>query len=221
MSSQGLDCRHVRVQIGGDPHALAPEVSAHLVTCAECRRFLEETLAMDGRLRAALELPIAQFRRRAPPARRFALAASVMFALIIGGGFWLLRPQAALAGAVAEHVRHEPGSWEQNTRLPPAEVAAMLAASGVRFDTRYPVVYAMTCPFNGRHVPHLVLQTDTGPLTVMLLANERISRRREFADGDLRGVLLPAGSGAVAVLARSGAKPEGSADEIARGVSWR
>ena len=116
MSAQGriagtCACRH-----GRRSALLAPEVVAHLATCADCRRFRDETLALDARLRAALELPVARFRRRAPPARRFALAASVLLALFIGGGFWLLRPQSALAGEVAEHVRHEPGSWDQSTQ---------------------------------------------------------------------------------------------------------
>lgn len=221
MSVQGLDCRHVRVQIGGDPQAQSPQVSEHLAACAECRRFQEETRALDARLRVALDLPVGQFRRHAPPVRRFALAASVMLTLLIGGGVWLFRPQPALAGEVVEHVRHEPGSWNQNTRLPAAEVAAMLAAAGVQFDTRYPVVYAMSCPFNGEQVPHLVVQTNDGPMTVMLFANQRISRPREFVEGELRGVLLPAGTGAVAVLTRNGAMPGATATEIAREVSWR
>ncbi len=221
MSAQGLECRHVRVQLGGEPQVLAPDIAAHLATCAECRKFREETLALDARLRAALELPVGQFRRRSPPARRFALAASILLAVLVGGGFWLFQPPPALAGQVAEHVRHESGSWEQDVRVPPSEVAALLSAAGVRFDTSHPIVYAMTCLFNGRQVPHLVVQTDEGPMTVMLLANEHVSRRREFSDGDLRGVLLPAGTGAVAVLARDGAVPRTTAGEIAHGVSFR
>jgi hypothetical protein len=221
MSTLPLECRHVRVQVGGEPQTLAPDVAAHLATCAACRRFHEETLALDARLRTALELPVAQFRRPAAPARRFALAASVLLALFAGGGFWLLRPVPALAGQVADHVRHEPGSWEQSVRVPPAEVAAMLAAAGVRFDTAHPIVYAMTCAFNGRHVPHLVVQTDEGPLTVMLLPDDQVSDRREFTEGDLRGVLLPAGSGAVAVLSRDTGPRRSTAGEIARAVSFR
>ena len=63
-------------------------------------------------LRAALELPLTKFRKTAPPpARRFAMAASVIFALLAGGGVWLFRPQPALAAEVVEHVIHEPGSW--------------------------------------------------------------------------------------------------------------
>ncbi len=76
------DCAHARIAIGGEPHALPPEVTAHLATCAACRQFHAETLSLDGRLRAALELPLSNFRKAAPaPARRFAMAASVALAL--------------------------------------------------------------------------------------------------------------------------------------------
>jgi hypothetical protein len=221
MSAPRTDCRHVRVQLGGDPQSLAPGVAAHLETCAECRRFREETLVLDARLRAALELPVEGFRKKAPPARRFALAASVLLAVLLGGGFWLLRPPPALAGQVAEHVSHEPGSWEHVERVATADVTAMLSAAGVSFDTTHPIVYAMTCPFNGRQVPHLVVRTDEGPLTVMLLPEEHVSRRREFAEGNLRGVLLPAAGGAVAVVSRDDAVPRKVAGEIAGGVSFR
>lgn len=223
MSGPGPDCRHVRVQIGGDPNTLTPEVAAHLASCADCSRFRAETLELDARLRTAFELPLEKFPRPARPAqpvRRFALAASVALAVMIGGGFWLFRPQSALAGEVAEHVRHEPGSWEQQVALPASDVTALLMAAGVKFDTSMPIVYAMKCPFRGKRVPHMVVQTADGPMTVMLLANERIGRREEFSEGDLRGVLLPAGAGTVAVLTRGGGSLT-AASEIARKVSWR
>jgi hypothetical protein len=215
------DCRHVRVAIGGDPHDLAPEVKAHLAGCPGCSRFLLETLALDGRLRAALELPLAKFRRaEAPPVRRFALAASVVLALVLGGGFWLLKPQPALAGDVLDHVKHEAASWDAHEVLTPAELAEVLRQAGVQFDSSMPVVYAMACPFRGRKVPHLVVQTADGPLTVMLLAHEKVSVRQEFSEGGYHGVLLPAGAGSVAVLAREGNVSDAAAEKLLSGVRW-
>ena len=63
------ECAHARIAIGGEPHALPPEVTAHLATCAACRQFRAETLALDGRLRAALELPLSNFRKARRPRR--------------------------------------------------------------------------------------------------------------------------------------------------------
>ncbi|HEV7609573.1 MAG TPA: DUF3379 family protein [Steroidobacteraceae bacterium] len=214
-------CRHARVAIGGDPHDLSPEVKAHLAGCAGCSRFLLETLALDGRVRSALELPVNRFRSATTaPVRRFALAASVMLAMLIGGGFWLLSPQPALAGEVLDHVRHEGGSWGAHEVLSGAELAEVLQQAGVKFDTSMPVVYAMACPFHGHLVPHLVVQTANGPMTVMLLAHEKVAARQEFSADGFEGVLLPAGSGSVAVLMQNGKVPEAIAADLVSGVRW-
>lgn len=212
---------HARVAIGGDPHDLPPEVGAHLATCEACRQFHAETLAMDGRVRAALELPLDKFRKAAPaPARRFALAASVALATFIAGGSWLLWPQPALAGEVLEHVKHESGSWGAHQALSASDIAQVLQKAGVKFDTSMPVVYAMACPFRGRRVPHLVVQTANGPMTVMLLAHEKVDERQEFSEGGYHGVLVPAGSGSVAILARDGEVPDALAAQLVSGVRW-
>jgi hypothetical protein len=219
--SNEFTCREARLAIGGDPHELSPELKEHLATCAACTRFRAETLALDGRLRAALELPLAEFRKPAvQPVRRFALAASVVLAMIIGGGVWLLRPQPALAGDVLEHVKHEAGSWDAHEPLTAPELADVLRTAGVQFDSSMPVVYAMACPFHGRLVPHLVVQTADGPLTVMLLAHEKVTVRQEFSEGGYHGVLLPAGEGSVAVLARDGNVPDAAAEKLVSGVRW-
>ena len=208
MSHGSPECAHARLQIGGDPHDLPAEVTAHLATCAACRQFHEETLQLDRRLRAALELPLAQFRTQpvAAPARRYALAASVALAVLLAGGFWVFKPQSALAGEVVAHVLDEGASWGAQSLLPAAEVANTLRTAGVELDASLPVVYAYPCPFKGHRVAHLVVQTGNGPMTVMLLVHEKVSKRTEFAQDGLHGVLLPARTGSVAVLARDGAQ---------------
>lgn len=199
-----MDCRQVRLAIGGDPRNLSADVQQHLAGCAACRKFHDETLAMESRLEAALQLPLHRFREKRAPARRYALAASLLVALMVGGGAWLFRPQTALAAEVVEHVRHEADSWALQRRLSPAEIAAVLARAGVQYDARLPVVYASPCPFRGHVAPHLVLQTEGGPITVMLLPHEKVARPTKFSEGELHGTLLPAGEGGVAVLARAG-----------------
>jgi hypothetical protein len=175
---------------------------------------------LDRNLRAALELPLSEFRRPAArPVRRYALAASVMLGLMVAGAMWIVLPQPALAGEVVEHVLHEPGSWDGGA-VPADAIAAVLKAAGVEFDSRLPIVYAAPCPFRGRRIAHLVVQTANGPMTVMLLPHESVSRRREFSESGMRGVLLPAGAGAVAVLARDGEVPAPLADEIVSAVRW-
>jgi hypothetical protein len=213
-----MHCHHARLHIGGEPQALPREVHEHLTTCEQCSRFRDETLGMEGRLRQALELPLQRFRQPTAPVRRFALAASVLLAVLLGGGFWLLRPESALAGEVMEHVIHEPDSWSHQRQLSAAELSAVLQAAGVEFDVTMPVVYAAPCPFRGHRVPHLVVQSSHGPITVMLLAHEKVPSRQEFSEGAYRGVLLPAGRGSVAVITREGQVPEGVTEQVLSGI---
>jgi hypothetical protein len=224
MSGVIPDCRHARLHIGADPQQLPADVRSHVSGCEGCRHFLDESLGLDARVRQAMELPLGQFRAtgiataRAP--RRLALAASVVLALMIGGGFWFLQATPALAGEIADHVMHEAGSWDRQEPLPAAAVGEVLRQAGVQFDSSFPVVYASACPFRGRRIPHLVVHTPEGPLTVMLLAHETVAAPREFSEQGLSGILLPAGRGGVAVLARAGEVPGDLAGRIVSGVRW-
>lgn len=218
-----MECEHVRLAMGSDPRNLSAEVERHLGGCAACRKFRDETLMLEARIQAALELPLHRFRpaKQPAPVRRFAMAASVLVALLVGGGAWFFRPQTALASEVAEHVRHESGSWALQRRLTTEEVAAVLARAGVSFDSSMPVVYASPCMLRGHVAPHLVVQTDKGPLTLMLLPGEKLSRRQEFSEGGLEGVLLPAGEGSVAVLTQGGAVGPTTEAALLSAIRWR
>ena len=220
MSDTGTDCRHARLHIGAAPRELPPEVGAHLADCAPCRRFLDESLALDGRVRSALEVPLARFRAAPAPRRRFALAASVVLAMIVAGGVWLLRPQTALAGEVVRHIQHEAGSWEQHELLPRAEVVEALKQAGVEVDASLPVVYASACPFRGQRISHFVVRSAQGPVTVMLLPHEKVLTRTEFTESGMRGVLVPVREGSIALVTRDAEVPDTLASEIVAGVRW-
>jgi hypothetical protein len=216
----GTDCKHARLYIGAAPNELPAEVEGHVAGCADCRRFLDESRALDGRVRSALEVPLARFRAPPAPPRRFALAASVVLAVLVAGGVWLLRPPVVLANDVVEHITHEAGSWESRDLLPATEIAAVLREAGVQIDTSIPVVYAEACSFRGRLVPHFVVRTASGPVTVMLLPHEKVFMRKRFSESGLQGELLPVAGGSVALVTRGPGVPESLAAEITRGVRW-
>lgn len=221
MSAAPPECRQARLHVGADPHHLPADIAAHVEGCAACRRFRDETLSLDGRLHAALDLPLAHFRRAAVVrTRRYALAASVVFALIVAGGVWMLRPATALAGEVVAHVEEEADSWNSRENLPADQVSGIMRTAGAQFASPYPVVYGYPCPFKGHRVAHLVVMTPQGTMTVMLIPHEHVRRRTEFARAGLSGVLLPAGQGSVALLTRSGTIPDEVADDIVSRVRW-
>ncbi|MFL6577249.1 MAG: DUF3379 family protein, partial [Povalibacter sp.] len=84
----------------------------------------------------------------------------------------------------------------------PEELAEVLGHAQVKLKSDMGrVSYATVCPFRGHHVPHFVVQTEAGPVTVLLLRDEpAIQKSREFKEGKFQGMIMPAPYGVLAVL---------------------
>jgi hypothetical protein len=215
-----------RAAVMADPHNADAELRAHREACAECRAFTERLLKFESRLERALRvdippradvLPFARRGRSAatPPRRWMALAASVLLGAAIVGGVWLSVPQPSLAAAVVAHMAGEPEAWQTTEAVPQPELADVLKDSKLRLKPDAGVVsYASSCEFRGHRVPHLVVQTPSGPVTVMVLVHESARQVTPFDSEGYRGTIVPVpGHGSIAVLMRGSGS---SADEIQR-----
>jgi len=91
----------------------------------------------------------------------------------------------------------------------PGEIAALpgvdtLADVGAAMDpSTDPVVYAGTCGLGDGTVAHLVIDTPFGPVTVLVMPDQAVPKRRQIGDDGLRAVLLPFGNGGLAVVGQS------------------
>ncbi|HEY0802454.1 MAG TPA: DUF3379 family protein, partial [Steroidobacteraceae bacterium] len=65
------------------------------------------------------------------------------------------------------------------------------------------VSYANRCRLRGHEVPHLVFQSNDGPVTVMMLPDETVRISTRFDENGYQGILVPVpGHGALAILER-------------------
>jgi Protein of unknown function (DUF3379) len=145
-------------------------------------------------------VPVAKHQRP----RLFAFAASVAAALVIGATLWLSRPTSSLASEIVAHVEGEPDSWHKTELVSAERLDAVLRKSGVKLGTGMePVVYASSCWFRGHFVPHVVVTTKHGPVTVMILLHEQVAAAQQFNEDGYSGLLVPASTGSVAVLSRT------------------
>ncbi len=207
-----MNCERVRLLIGAEPRGSAPELAQHLHSCAACAQFREEMLALEANIQRALQRPPESAAKRGgggrwrPPAvRQWALAASVLFATVALFAVWLLRPTDTLAHDVVAHVQAEPESWVSSQQPSAEDIGHALHAAGVALDvTSDQITYAQSCWFHGHYVPHLVVQTAQGPATVLILRHEQVKGPRSFREAGMNGVIVPAQSGSIAVLARGG-----------------
>jgi hypothetical protein len=206
-----------------DPQHPSADLRRHLAACPDCTRYRDGLLLFEGRLARALRVPVAS-AQAAPPVRRFtarrgwlAMAASVLLAAVWGGSLWLAAPGASLAADVVSHMAEEPLAWSRTAAaVPEPALDRVMSESRLRFkSTGGLVTYANSCLFRGHRVPHLVVQTATGPVTVMVLTEESVKRRVRFDEQGYRGVIVPVPAhGSLAVLQRDPGSDMNTLDEV-------
>lgn len=232
-----MNHNEARLLIGAEPHAApTPELAEHLTTCAECAQFRREMIMLDGNIRRALEhgpmtaAPVASVTRisNARAARQakpssswsgwaWAACAAVASVLVI----WALRPSDTLAHELVAHVEFESDSWSSDHPIPAARTNNILAKAGVALDmSSDKVVYARNCLFRGHVVPHLVVTTSRGPVTVLVLPHEHVTQRTTFHEDGMTGVITPAPHGSVAILALGSESVDAAAREVQQSVRW-
>ena len=215
-----MNCEEARLRIGAEPNAMSAELEQHLAGCDDCRGYRAETVRIETGIRRAMQLPLPATRPVPATAnvvplplprrgsvwrnRGWALAASVLIAIALGVLFGGGRDSSALASALVAHMADETTSWDETRPIPQSALDLVLKRAGVHLDRAAlgDVVYAHACFFRGRYVPHLVVRTARGPVTVLVLPGESVSDRSSFDEGGYSGVLARAPGGAVAVLGR-------------------
>jgi anti-sigma factor RsiW len=208
-----------RLLMGAAPAEVGTALAGHLAQCPECTLFQQQMQQMDQdltRLFATPPAPRANLRVVPLPVkpqpqplphstpRVLALAASVVLSVGSGVLFWTLRPQPSLAAGVVGHVALESGSWSKAAPMTAAATGSVLAGAGVALDPAdASITYARTCLFNGHWVPHLVVRTAAGPVTVLVLREEHVAARQSFRQNGYSGMLVAGpGGGTLAIIAQ-------------------
>lgn len=184
----------------------------------------EHTHAAAVEATSASVTPISAASRSRGPTRkktwsRWALAASVAVASMLV--VWLLRPSESLAHDVVEHVEYESGSWTSHEQISPADVKEALAKAGAELDmSSDKIMYAHSCVFHGHVVPHLVVTTPSGPVTVMVLSEEHVAKRIAFHEDGMSGVITPAPHGSLAIIMQGNENMDAVAQNVQQSIHW-
>lgn len=227
-----MDCLQFRRSAGADPRHLDDQARAHAEACPRCAAHLGELRSLDVRILAALEVPvpgaaevtggssasIVGIDRR----RWLALAASIVAGVLVGTLLWVAGPQNSLARDLVDHLGHEPEALVVTGRPEDAEVLdAVLERGGIRLRPGIGTVsYANSCEFRGHDVPHLVVQTGDGPVTVMVLRHERPARPVGFEEQGHSGRIVPVGPGSIAVIGEAGVDLDEVTSAVTEAVEW-
>jgi hypothetical protein len=229
-----------RLLIGATPNEVSASLAEHLAQCPQCTLFQQQMRLMDQDLVRLFAAPPPQAadtrvltltplpRSRATSVSQgyfpglMTLAASLVLCVGLTILFWTLRPEPSLAGEVLGHVALESGSWSTVTPMTAAATDAVLSGAGVSLDPAdVTVTYARICLFNGHWVPHLVVHTATGPVTVMVLRQEHLAARQSFRQNGYSGILVPTPTGGtLAVIVQGDPDLDAVASALGPHLHW-
>lgn len=234
-----MKCEDYKEAIATDPSWEGGE--AHLSGCTACQGYRDDMQALDRRIQQALSLRVPKLdvpelpeldteKVVALPARRristpawFAVAATVVIAAFVGVrmvGNDVTYP--SLADEILAHLDHEPKalrvidepvSERRLTKIVPASIANMNHEAGL-------ITYARTCVINGKKIPHLVIQGEFGPVTILLMPDEMIEGAVQIDGQSINGVILPVGSGSVAIIGEDKENLGNIQQSVVDSVSW-
>jgi hypothetical protein len=153
--------------------------------------------------------------------RAFAIAASLVAGIVVGIVLLVSLPRAAIAREIAGHIAHEPAAMRSTVPLAPVEVEQVLGPEGTRLRPGIgDVTYAMRCVFDGHVVPHLVVRTPEGPVTVLVLGHREVGKPLQLREDGLEGIVLPAPRGSIAVIGEGIADINAVARRVVDAVDW-
>ena len=162
-------------------------------------------------------------RKRSTKPMWFAVAATVVLATSIGVRMsGVFESYDSLAEEVLAHLDHEPWalritdeavSDDRLLRAVPASLAIFERGDAL-------ITYAQPCIINGKTVPHLVVQGQHGPVTILLMSGEKISEVTPLDGANVRGVIIPVGDGSIAIIGDREEGLEPIRKDVVNAVTW-
>lgn len=236
--TETMNCENFRQAVTADPGDTSAQLLLHENQCSECRKYREAMQQFDTRLRRAMEIPvppveipaletednvIAMPKRRMTTSVWLGLAASVALAGWLGLALMSPgEPRLPLAEEIIAHMDHEQESRVvTNVAVPEQTLASVVNIDVAELRPGIGLVtYARSCVINGKLVPHLVIQGEKGPVTLLLLPDESIDEAISLEGSNINGVIVPVGEGSIAIIGVREESIEDIGNRVVESVKW-
>ena len=151
-----------------------------------------------------------------------AMAATVMLAVIASFTFYLAPDRNEVAEAFAAHVASEPEVLRERGSIEPAKLVAALSRYGGSLEAPVGEVRHLgLCPILGVMAYHILVQTEYGPATLILLPQTRASTARPLIREGFAVVVVPLQGGSLGILADTPDRASKVASLIQSRVRWQ
>jgi len=162
-------------------------------------------------------------RKRSMKPLWFAIAATVVLATSITlRTSDLFQSYDTLAEEVLAHLDHEPQALRvTDVAVADRQLVRTVPASMAKFDRDEALItYARPCVINGKKVPHLVIQGEHGPVTILLMPEEMVAEETPLDGDNVKGVILPVGNGSIAIIGNRDELLDPIQKNVVNSVTW-
>jgi len=243
-AGMNMNCEQYREAIAADPSESFDGGALHSAECSSCTAYKAEMQALDVRISAALQIDVPELTMPELPSisngervvdlasRRpirwttpawVGLAASVVLATVIGVRFINTgEDYGTLAEQVVAHLDYEPQALTvTDVAVSDDRLYSVVRPAIATLDRDLGLIsYAMSCRINGREVPHLVVQGERGPVTILLMPHEMIDMAIQLDGQSIEGVILPVGDGSIAIIGNRGEPIDQLRTRVTENVKW-
>lgn len=231
-----MNCLEFRRLLETDPDLRDEEFVPHKAECEKCAAFASRVARFSSALNDAARLDVPETlasrvllrqsflpsNHEFPRRRLFALAASMVAAvgLALSAGYVFNR-QDPLADEIFTLINYAEYAMQPRTPLGEQVVAKAVSRAGLKLEgTLEKVTFAGNCLLQQKIAGHLVIQGEKGPVTVFLISELPIASRSTIRKNNLRGIVVPMGNGAIAVVGPPEESLSDLVDRITAAVRW-
>ncbi|MEJ2275539.1 MAG: DUF3379 family protein [Woeseiaceae bacterium] len=234
-----MNCEEYRQALAADPAFSGGD--EHVAECDDCRDFLRRIKALNVDIAKALQIDVPPLdmpdlerhgdakvtplpvHKRSHKPLWFALAATVVLAASIGVRMsGVFETYETLGEEVLAHLEHEPAALRvTGTPVPDDRLRKVVPAEYAVFDRSMALItYANPCKINGKPTPHLVVQGQYGPVTVLLMPRQRVAQETSLEGDGVRGVIVPVGDGSIAIVGNTREALDPIRQNVMNSITW-
>lgn len=218
-----VGCLEFARELDAHPRQLSDSAQRHVERCALCRSRLQAQLQWEQDLERSLrsDLPDAlddrillrHRLRRAPPQRRFVLAAVLLLALTgwaAGSAAYQRMQLNSMLDDLTVHAQQESMLFAERAAVDELQLRAWLAAAAIALPADVDIRLVKPCRSLGVAGIDIVIETGAGVAVLTLLPDRRLRSSAQRATASEHGdelhvALLPAPRGALALTAHNAA----------------
>ena len=213
-----MDFSEFKRRLGAEPRSRDPDLVAARDASPENRALAEEAERFETRLEDAVSVTVPEdlvdtiraIPKRAGPRRTLwpvALAASFLVAVGAAGVAWQMNQGwDSVEDYVADHYRHDGDRLvAESLQAGRGDVHALLAEYGLDATPEMADAVSLVkrCPTPGGRGVHMVLHTESGPLTVIYMPDTAVTDHATMAFDDKAVVLVQLERGSAAIIGQA------------------